>query len=81
MIICSCSLSIKQERSSGQQQKTQQGEPIEFTRNIKTLFWIRQPAAGTEGTDGRNPAGKGCPWHYADRRGEIPVLSGSGADA
>ena len=28
-----------------------------------------------------NPAGKGCPWNHADRRGEIPVLSGSGADA
>jgi hypothetical protein len=74
-------LAPKQKRSSGQQQKTQQGEPIEFTRNIKTLFWIRQPAARTEGTDGWNPAGKGCPWHYADRRGEIPVLSGSSADA
>ena len=74
-------LAPKQDRSSGQQQKTQQGEPIEFTRNIKTLFWIRQPAAGPAGTDGRNPAGKGCPWNHADRRGKIPVLSGSGADA
>ena len=77
----SVDLAPKQDRSSGQQQKTQQGEPIEFTRNIKTLFWIRQPAAGPAGTDGWNPAGKGCPWHYADRRGEIPVLSGSGSDA
>ena len=25
--------------------------------------------------------GKGCPWNHADRRGKIPVLSGSGADA